>query len=583
MVPGRVELLAACGMGLKTTLPGPGSFTSALIRELENVLKTSRKVTVRDLHARLARKNARLFQTPVYMELQEGSRSTIHLRPLDDAPSSERVACRLRFHVSMHENITQSSLPEIIRWLKNEAPPTVSALAVENIILTTEHVDDFIYGQRAHETPSGIFNELPDSAQREVVAAWERFNGEVTNSKSVLNSSMAILPSGAAYETNTHNHAQKFVNFLTNRLSILVGSIGESIVALAEPNEGNILWKAVRDKSLEGLGLKDLLKLRTITAFPSESGSLQQMNSATSLASNENPKTLLSNLQHPNHGSVLAEYKVYADTDAQGSARILTVERIRQLVNLLKASKPAEFLSLTCLECFHEPLKNRFGLVFRIPEEHDSSPVTLHELIGGGKGSRPTLGQRFHLAAKVGRAVQKWHSVGWVHQNVSSHNVVFFRKNESREINYLNPYLCGFEFARPSGGVSSPRTIDDFDFNVYRHPERQGSAIEQHQKIHDIYSYGVLLYEIGRWQHVTNNFTSAQREKVSSSEISEKVQRAAKSSLPHHSGARFARAALACLSEYGLKPEMDDKTESRLAVAFKERVLNELTAGFELD
>ncbi len=54
----------------------------------------------------------------------------------------------------------------------------------------------------------------------------------------------------------------------------------------------------------------------------------------------------------------------------------------------------------------------------------------------------------------LAKAVQKWHLVGWVHQGISSSSVIFFHKKDTNQVDYAQPFLHGFEFARPDSDPS---------------------------------------------------------------------------------------------------------------------------------
>jgi hypothetical protein len=84
--PGRVELLAAAANSEQTPMPGPGSFTKGIMREMKTCFEESGHVTILDLHKRLMDRRAKLKATPFYLKLQDGPRErSIRLEPLVDA------------------------------------------------------------------------------------------------------------------------------------------------------------------------------------------------------------------------------------------------------------------------------------------------------------------------------------------------------------------------------------------------------------------------------------------------------------------------------------------------------------------
>jgi hypothetical protein len=63
------------------------------------------------------------------------------------------------------------------------------------------------------------------------------------------------------------------------------------------------------------------------------------------------------------------------------------------------------------------------------------------------------------------------------------------------------PFWLGF--LRPETGFfSRPYETDELHENLYRHPAQWGSPTTSFNKLHDIYSLGVVLLEIGLWKPV---------------------------------------------------------------------------------
>lgn len=89
-----------------------------------------------------------------------------------------------------------------------------------------------------------------------------------------------------------------------------------------------------------------------------------------------------------------------------------------------------------------------------------------------------------------------------MHEGITSHNIVFLR-NKNGSIEYIEPYLCGFDFSRRHGDLSRDKHLYHSDFQIHNHLERQGEIPEhQHSKKHDIYSFGLLLVEIAFWDSI---------------------------------------------------------------------------------
>ncbi|KAK0710163.1 hypothetical protein B0T26DRAFT_755270 [Lasiosphaeria miniovina] len=65
--------------------------------------------------------------------------------------------------------------------------------------------------------------------------------------------------------------------------------------------------------------------------------------------------------------------------------------------------------------------------------------------------------------------------------------------------------LVGFDVLREAGGKTCRTGDDDWEKNLYRHPQRQGRSLQVDYKMrHDIYSLGVCLLEIGLWESLVD-------------------------------------------------------------------------------
>ncbi|KAF8982761.1 hypothetical protein BDQ17DRAFT_1378503, partial [Cyathus striatus] len=85
-------------------------------------------------------------------------------------------------------------------------------------------------------------------------------------------------------------------------------------------------------------------------------------------------------------------------------------------------------------------------------------------------------------------------------------------------------YLMGFDFARKEDEASSRTGDDEWNKNLYRHPERYGIHPEANfNMLHDIYNLGVVLLEIALWRSfVACKFTDKTTGKLKSPRIFKK-------------------------------------------------------------
>ncbi|KAF2447403.1 hypothetical protein P171DRAFT_429047 [Karstenula rhodostoma CBS 690.94] len=82
-LPGRVELLAACGVREKTIDPGAGSFTTGLILGMKKFLEEKGRVLISELNSHLTHRKADLYVNPVYIQLRlDQTERSVSLVPL---------------------------------------------------------------------------------------------------------------------------------------------------------------------------------------------------------------------------------------------------------------------------------------------------------------------------------------------------------------------------------------------------------------------------------------------------------------------------------------------------------------------
>lgn len=154
----------------------------------------------------------------------------------------------------------------------------------------------------------------------------------------------------------------------------------------------------------------------------------------------------------------------------------------------------------------------KHGFVFGFPAEDSGTPRTLLESFE----NLPyvPVGERFRLAQNLASSILLLHSSGWLHKNICSANILAFKPHSkgADDTSYImSPFLVGFSYARPDapGEVSmeAPQTGGALDF--YRRPGSDSGS----SRYNDIYSLGVVMFEINIWQSIRsacskNQFTT---------------------------------------------------------------------------
>lgn len=153
----------------------------------------------------------------------------------------------------------------------------------------------------------------------------------------------------------------------------------------------------------------------------------------------------------------------------------------------------------SCLGYIQQASHDRFGLVFEAASGHHS-PTSLLDILTTSQ-PKPSLTTRVQLARAVATALWYLHATNWLHRALRSDNVIFHSPALSS-----GPYLAGFDVSRPGPAGPLPGRGHHPHDDLYRAPstpsdfsrgEARGSG-----KLRDIYSLGVILYEIGMWRPI---------------------------------------------------------------------------------
>jgi hypothetical protein len=259
--------------------------------------------------------------------------------------------------------------------------------------------------------------------------------------------------------------------------------------------------------------------------------------------------------EHERYGSVLVEYKFYESSDVGSVAAC--ERRVARLAAVLQNAEPRTFHTPKCLGWFHEKTKARFGLIFRPPHDDFRRLLSLRQILEvhnpksnsnakTRKIRKPHLGERFSIARNVCKALVLWHSAGWLHQGIASHNIVFLQGADDT-VRYDEPFLCGFEFSRMHNELSRDKHLYKADVDVYKHPDRQGQPpIVRHTQGHDYYSFGLLLTEIGIWDYVPN-FLADYIDAKGATAVQGKLIKHMRNYLHHTMGEAYEQATMMCL------------------------------------
>lgn len=258
---------------------------------------------------------------------------------------------------------------------------------------------------------------------------------------------------------------------------------------------------------------------------------------------------------------------------------------IRYLAQRLRNADPLIFQILNCAGVMKAKdtsrQTNNFDFVLQVPKGMEK-PKSLRELLVTSRQTYP-LSDRINIANHLAKSISFVHVYGFVHKNIRPETILVFSDGQT-ELGSL--FLTGFKTFRMVGEQSVRAGDNDWAKNIYRHPQRQGLHPEEdYRMLHDIYSLGVCLLEIGLWEslvqykhtsgrlemqphkllqkdgHNTSNMIAS---KASFIDLAENV-------LPAKMGKLYAQVVLTCLKYRD--EEQDAITEG---VMYIERILMRL-------
>jgi hypothetical protein len=327
-------------------------------------------------------------------------------------------------------------------------------------------------------------------------------------------------------------------------------------------NSSKELGALAQDENAKRVGLAQHARLRQIVLQPEAEENnfiLQDVILESPQDSNTLVVAALRRQMTGKRETVLVEYKDYLpEPDGLELLPPSHIGGLRQLAALLASSGGQDLGTLPFVGLVDRKEEERHAFIFQFPQgaSVDSPPESLHSMIEDSEkvSSRLTLSSRFTLAQAVSKRIGSFHADGWVHKSIRSESIVFFLDQTSQKPQVKSPYLVNFEYSRPETAATRLDVSDDPEKNLYRHPDRQGVPRTSFSKLHDLYSLGIVLLEIGVWQTAGSLFEQSKRMMKpgvhpSPRGIKSIFVKIAKDRLPHHMGDAYLDAVLICLDE----------------------------------
>lgn len=363
-----------------------------------------------------------------------------------------------------------------------------------------------------------------------------------------------------------------------------------------------LISKALNGEQLSNSKGLEIFGLQATTLLPPDFGSFD-------LPSLEfdSPVLPFSRIHHfvPNSGrspSYLAELRKYGRGNSSTEVSIQRNSMVETAKMLYKAN-PERMNILHCRGYFEKTSPfTQFTFIYEIPS-YLFKPRSLRELlisfISNTSRTMHPLDQTIRVANKLATAVLYIHSAQhFVHKNIKPENIIIFNTDPTHGFPRTlgHPFLVGFSHSRPEQAESN-RIIDlKMADCIYQHPERWGEkAPEKFNMLHDIYSLGVVLLEIGIWKsfvHLTsNNIRKVCAEgllhlmedgRYLKRGVGPKAVQAwfvdiAKEELPQIMGQSYTDVVLACLSSNIVDRDVEvDEVKARMGIGYINHVVSKL-------
>ena len=553
-----IELLAASGVKQRTPQPGDYSFTAVLVRVMKRMLQEAGHIVIVKLYQRLFQETApdeELVEQPFHFFIAEGGGSII-LKPRAKPNALTRTqyalpSALLSLTVSLSQKPDRSTMRRLGVWLKAAAPRTISGVDVERILLRTEAIQEFLLARRDSALRTAIKGDLNQSERDE--------RAEIVSS---------FLSRTRPSLRWSQNEAEDVLVALKEWNDQVYQSMERHLLLDPVFVSHNSLTQLERDESAQVLGLDKAARLRILNM---ENASKPEPYDLKALPYGVVKIEPAATIDEDNRGitiGVLEDQQVWVEFFPYGSQsdQGKVSSKVKRLATLFVQAKSPAFLLAPFLGYIHEPLKNRFGLVYLASHKFGPSLTSQHITLQAAMSLRRLmpLNRRIGLAFDLSRAMSALHAVGWVHKSFCSENVHFIYRSEDTSSGMLgteeaesktfpldidHPRLFGFESARPANAISSQTREFRLSRLLYTHPERWGRPSVDFGALHDIYALGVTLLEVGCWKQAPRmdrrgrGFSDRRNE----NEVRDELLTVAREQLPHLTGESYSQAVIACL------------------------------------
>ena len=241
---------------------------------------------------------------------------------------------------------------------------------------------------------------------------------------------------------------------------------------------------------------------------------------------------------------------------------------VTKLARALRESKDIPGI-LTCKGVVRkvgmDGLPEEFQFILEIPHGLDDTPSCLRSVLHRSKHEPPSREDRVLLALQIVNAVIFVHNLNLVHKNLRPDAILIFPEPENTPGGPFIlgvPFVLGYQMFRSADGFTYRSGDDSWAKNLYRHPSRQGTHPDNvYTVLHDIYSLGVILLEIGLWSPFVDSaglagevvsqivpFLQDRDQRKGATRIKKHFVSMARGYLPERIGAKYADTVVTCLT-----------------------------------
>jgi hypothetical protein len=262
---------------------------------------------------------------------------------------------------------------------------------------------------------------------------------------------------------------------------------------------------------------------------------------------------------------VIVEFNGRPDNDLPSKSKEIVREDLKLLVRVLRLARenPGMFRVLDCHGWYEA--KDHFGLVYKVPAgSQDAECESLTNILLNHTHLKylAEVENRLNLAKALAWTLFEFHSADWVHESFAPDNILFFIKKDTEAAfiyDWSSPYVVGFSLARMEGGYSGPINEKSVaDISPYVHADRQRKDYIKFQKVHDLYSLGVVLLEIGRLGSFLEKRAKKEWSTAQSPDKVKEIMMRKAGALRVHMGNRYTEAVMACLTANEVLSNQDE-------------------------